>query len=169
MIVFLIVAIAIRLVTLAISLRDERQLKLQGAVEYGATTSKILALAHVVFYLSAAAEGLWKSAPLNTVSYTGFALYAFGMIMLFYVIHLLGRFWTVKLIVAPDHELVTHPLFRFVRHPNYFLNIIPELVGFALAFQAYHTLTFGLPLYLTVLFFRIRKEEQVMKQQFSGY
>ena len=41
--------------------------------------------------------------------------------MLVVVIRSLGRFWTVKLLLASDHVLVTNPLFRWVRHPNYFL------------------------------------------------
>jgi isoprenylcysteine carboxyl methyltransferase (ICMT) family protein YpbQ len=75
----------------------------------------------------------------------------------------------VKLIVARDHELVTHPLFRHVRHPNYYLNILPELVGFALALHAFATLLVGLPLYLVVLTMRIREEERVMTERFADY
>src|SRR5437870_13907816 len=34
-----------------------------------------------------------------------------------------------KLLIASDHTLNQSGLFRWVRHPNYFLNILPELVG----------------------------------------
>jgi isoprenylcysteine carboxyl methyltransferase (ICMT) family protein YpbQ len=148
---FVAFAVLLRVATLTVSIRNEHRLKAAGAVEFGAINSAILAAAHAVFYGSAAIEGVLRGAPADLVGAIGFALYAFGMTMLFVVMRLLGRWWTVKLIIAPDHELVTHPLFRAVRHPNYYLNILPELVGFALALHAYATLAFGLPCYLVVL------------------
>ena len=81
----------------------------------------------------------------------------------------LGRFWTVKLLIARDHRLVSNPLFRWVRHPNYFLNILPELASFAVALDAYVTLIIGLPLYLMPLMIRIRQEEAAMSARFDRY
>lgn len=89
--------------------------------------------------------------------------------MLLVVSHLLGRLWTVKLMIARDHVLVTHPLFRWVRHPNYFLNILPELVGFALALHAWFTLVIGLAIYAVPLGIRIRQEERAMREHVPGY
>jgi isoprenylcysteine carboxyl methyltransferase (ICMT) family protein YpbQ len=77
--------------------------------------------------------------------------------------------WTVKLIIASDHTLNQSALFRWVRHPNYFLNIIPELVGLALIMGAWLVLVGGLPLYLLVLRRRIVQEEQVMHEHFPHY
>ena len=169
MIWFVLFAVLLRVATLAVSIRNERRLKAEGAVEYGAAVSTVLALAHVLFYFAAAVEGLWRGAPVDAVSIAGFVIYGFGMAMLLVVIGLLGRLWTVKLILAEDHELVAHPLFRRVRHPNYYLNILPELVGFALALHAFATLLVGLPCYLLVLALRIRQENQVMKARFAQY
>lgn len=161
--------VALRLVTLAISMRNERALKRNGAVEFGAGNSKLIAVVHVIFYISAAAEGLWRDDPADWVSGAGLAIYGFAILVLFAVIRLLGRWWTVKVILARDHQLVRHPLFRYVRHPNYYLNIIPELVGLALALHAFGTLLIGLPIYLIVLRARIRIEEKVMRENFSDY
>src|SRR5262249_62436732 len=52
---------------------------------------------------------------------------------------------------------------------NYFLNIIPELVGLALIMGAWIILVIGLPLYLLVLRKRIVQEEQVMREHFPHY
>lgn len=169
MVWFVLLAALIRVAALAVSIRNERRLKADGAVELGGGNSAALALAHVLFYVSAAAEGLWRAAPLDAIGVTGFGLYGFGVVMLLVVMRLLGRRWTVKLIIARDHELVTHPLFRLVRHPNYYLNILPELTGFALALHAFGTLLAGLPCYLVVLARRIRQEDQVMKARFALY
>jgi isoprenylcysteine carboxyl methyltransferase (ICMT) family protein YpbQ len=169
MIWFVLVAVLLRITTLAVSIRNERRLKADYAVEFGSTNSMLLALAHALFYASAATEGLWRSDPVDGITYVGFCVYGFGMVMLLVVIGLLRRWWTVKLIIARDHELVGHPLFRWIRHPNYYLNILPELTGFALALHAFGTLLVGLPCYLLVLAMRVRLEEKVMKGRFAEY
>lgn len=152
-----------------LSARHERALKLAGAREFGRGNSLILAGAHAVFYLSALGEGLVCRAPMDGVAVGGMVLYAAGAAVMVYAMGLLGRFWTVKLILAPDHRLQTHPLFERVRHPNYFLGIVPELVGLALALHAWWTLGLGLLVYALPLGARIREEERVMRGRFAGY
>lgn len=166
---FVAVALIYRFAMLAVSIRHEKALRVAGAVEYGAGNSKVLALTHVAFYLAAAVEGALGDWQPDALAGFGFAVYLFGAVMLLVVSRLLGRLWTVKLFIAPDHQLVTHPLFRLVRHPNYFLNILPELVGYALTLHAFHTLVVGLPLYLIPLVIRIRQEEAAMRQTFAAY
>jgi hypothetical protein len=50
---------------------------------------------------------------------------------------------TVKPIIAFEHVLVTHLLFRAL-HPNYFLTILPELVSHALTLHVFVTPVIGL-------------------------
>jgi len=89
--------------------------------------------------------------------------------MLWIVIYSLGDRWTVKLIIAPGQAINKSFMFKYFRHPNYFLNILPELVSIALICQAWYTLLIGLPLYLIPLTIRIVQEEKVMKTHFSNY
>ena len=78
----------------------------------------------------------------------------------------LVEIWTVKIYILPEHQINRSWLFKTFRHPNYFLNIIPELIGIALLCQAWYVLLIGLPIYLLVLFKRIRQEEQAMATLF---
>ena len=170
LIVFVFLAVIFRIVTLFISIRNERRLKAQGAVEVGLVNSAVLALAHIAFYVVAITEGFSSGGhSFDAIAIAGLAIYLVGVAMLVVVIRSLGRFWTVKLLIASDHELVTNPLFRWVRHPNYFLNILPELIGFALVLHAFNTLWIGLPLYLIPLIIRIRQEEAAMRVRFPAY
>ena len=140
LITFVCFAVLLRLASLAVSIRNERRRKAQGAVEIGATNSMAIAVMHTAFYLAAIAEGFLSGRQaFDATALAGLAIYLSAMAMLIVVIGSLGRFWTVKLLIAPDHVLVTNALFRKVRHPNYFLNILPELVGFALVLHAYYT------------------------------
>ena len=168
MIVFFVAGV-LRLGGLAVSMHNEKALKAQGAREYGRRTSRLLALAHTLFYLGAFAEGLWRGTQPTPWTMVGLLLYAMSVIAFVLVWRALNRLWTVKLLIASDHVLNQSALFRWVRHPNYFLNIIPELCGLALIMGAWIVLVVGLPCYLLVLRVRIRQEEQVMHQHFPQY
>ena len=169
LILFLAVAAMLRAGSLAISVRNEARLRAAGGIEHHATTTKMLAVAHVAFYVLGFIEGIWRAPALDWIALVGTALYAGSMLALVWVICQLGRVWTVKLIIAKDHELVTAPLFARLRHPNYFLNILPELLGYALVMHAWYTLVIGLPLYALILRRRISQEERIMRAHFAGY
>jgi isoprenylcysteine carboxyl methyltransferase (ICMT) family protein YpbQ len=167
--VFVVVAFVFRLGTLAISVRNEKRMKAEGAREFGRANSLVLGILHTAIYVAAIGEGVWRGTRMDAVSVCGMVLYAIGAAGLVVVINTLGKFWSLKLLIAKDHVLITHPLFRVVRHPNYFVGILPELVGFCLALHAWVTLAVGMPLYMVSLGLRIRLEEKVMRQEFAAY
>ena len=169
LITLFIVAALLRLGSLAVSIRHEKALKANGAIEYGRRTSHLLAAAHTLFYSGALAEGIWRSTQPTLWTTVGIMLYVLSIIALLLVWRALNGLWTVKLLIASDHILNQSALFRWVRHPNYFLNILPELVGLALIMGAWIVLVIGLPLYLMVLRVRIMQEKQVMKAHFPHY
>ena len=169
LVAFFVVAVALRLCSLFISKRNEARLRAEDAQEFGAGNSRVIAALHVTFYAAALIEGLWRNGSVETITWLGVALYAFSMFILAYVIHELGNLWTVKLLLAPGHTLKQSWLFRTVRHPNYYLNIIPELLGVALVMKAWLVLVILFPSYLFVLFQRIKLEERVMRQRFPQY
>jgi isoprenylcysteine carboxyl methyltransferase (ICMT) family protein YpbQ len=162
-------ALLLRLGSVAVSRRHAKALKARGAREYGRSTSHLLAAAHVMFYGGALLEGLWRSTQPTGWTTVGMVLYGMSIMALVLIWRELKGLWTVKLIIASNHTLNQSALFRWVRHPNYFLNIIPELVGLALIMGAWLVLLIGLPLYLLVLRARIVQEEQVMKAHFPHY
>ncbi|AVQ03162.1 hypothetical protein B7G68_15690 [Caulobacter segnis] len=166
---FVVLAVAWRLTSLARSRANEKGLRRAGAVEVGAGASLALTLAHVAIYLGAIGEAIARGFWLDGVAAVGLALYGFGAAMLALVIRDLGRVWTVKVFIAPDHVLVRTWLFRTFRHPNYILAILPELVGLCLALHAVVTLICGLPLYAALLWIRIRLEEAAMRERFPAY
>ncbi len=153
----------LRLVSLSISIRNEKRLKENGAKQYGKLNSLLLTLAHIAYYFGALYEAYIREVTFNTLSLAGVAIMTFAYAVLFYVIYQLRDIWTVKLYIAPNHRIDRSFLFRTVRHPNYYLNIIPELIGVALLCNAWTTLCIGLPLYLCPLIIRIRQEEAAMK------
>ncbi len=168
-IIFLSAAFAWRLGTLAVSIRNEIALKRSGAREYGAKTSIFLAASHLLFYLAAVIECSRRDQLVPTVSFLGILLYLASAVALVSVIRSLGPLWTIKLIIAPGHRVVRSGLFRLLRHPNYFLNIVPELIGLGLATNSYWTMVIGLPIYAVPLTLRIRQEEEAMREHLPDY
>lgn len=157
----------LRLISLAVSIRNEKRLLKNGAKQYGKINSLLLTLAHIAYYFGALYEAYIKGVDFNTLSMAGVGVMAFAYGMLFYVIYKLRDVWTVKLYIAPNHRIERSFLFRSIRHPNYYLNIIPELIGVALLCNAWTTLCIGFPLYLCLLIVRIRQEEAAMKELWS--
>ena len=147
------------------SYKSEEHNKFQELVKkYGKVNSLLLTLAHIVYYFSALYEAYTSGTTFNYFSVCGVFIMGFAYAMLFYVIYKLHDVWTVKLYIIPDHRIEKSFLFRTVRHPNYYLNIIPELIGIALLCNAWYTLLIGLPIYACLLAIRIRQEERAMKE-----
>ncbi|WP_264532282.1 isoprenylcysteine carboxyl methyltransferase family protein [Flavobacterium sp. N502540] len=162
--IILIVFFTVRFVSLAISLANEKRLKAEGAIQFGRLNSFFLSVTHFLFYVFSFYEAYIQKITFNTYSKYGLCLMIFGYTMLFFIMYQLRAIWTVKIYIAPNHKVVRSFLFRTIRHPNYFLNIIPELVGVALLCNAWKTLTYIFPLYLVILVIRIIQEEAAMKR-----
>lgn len=162
-IITFIVFFILRLVSLSFSIRNEKLLQKKGGVQYGKFNSLLLTLAHIIYYFSALYEAYARGTDFNVVSMAGLGVMSFAYAMLFYVIYKLRDIWTVKLYIVPNQRIERSFLFKTVRHPNYYLNIMPELVGVALLCNAWTTLAIGFPLYLCLLIVRIRQEENAMR------
>lgn len=61
----------------------------------------------------------------------GFVLFVIALLLRWFAIIHLGRFFTVNVAIAADHELVETGPYRFVRHPSYTGSLLAFL-GFAL-------------------------------------
>jgi isoprenylcysteine carboxyl methyltransferase (ICMT) family protein YpbQ len=168
-IILFVATVAFRLASLVKSVANEKKLRKANAVEYGKKNSILLTIAHTLFYLSCLIEALLLDKTANTITWIGAGIFVFSMIVLWTVIFNLKDVWTVKLYIAPYQVVNRSFIFKYFRHPNYFLNIIPELVAIALICQAWYTLVIGLPVYFIPLIIRIVQEEKVMKTHFSDY
>jgi isoprenylcysteine carboxyl methyltransferase (ICMT) family protein YpbQ len=168
-VVFAVYAFVLRGISLAISFRNERRLRREGAVEYGRSGTVLLTGVGVVYAVSALVEGVLRRVQFEAITVWGIAIHALSMIALFYVIYQLREVWTVRVLIARDHRLVDTWLFRTVRHPNYFLNLIPEYVGLTLVFQAWITAVLLFPLLVVAIGIRIVQEERAMREAFPGY
>jgi protein-S-isoprenylcysteine O-methyltransferase len=62
----------------------------------------------------------------------GIALFAAGLILRWYAILWLGRFFTVNVAIAADHRVVDTGPYRYVRHPSY-TGVLLAFLGYGIA------------------------------------
>ncbi|WP_269485616.1 isoprenylcysteine carboxylmethyltransferase family protein [Campylobacter ureolyticus] len=55
-------------------------------------------------------------------------------------------------------------MFKLFKHPNYYLNIFPELIGLAMLCHAKFSFILLAPIYLIIIFIRIKQENRVLKE-----
>ncbi|MDU1175082.1 isoprenylcysteine carboxyl methyltransferase family protein [Peptostreptococcus anaerobius] len=154
----------LRLYFLKISIKNEKKILKNGGKEFGVKNTKAITILHILFYVFCPIEAIIRGVRLDSVGLVGISMVIFSMIVLYTVISLLGDIWTVKLMLLKNHKYVDHWLFRTFKHPNYFLNIMPELCGIGLLCHAKLTSLVILPLYAIVLYKRISQENMILEK-----
>src|SRR4249919_1627006 len=79
----------------------------------------------------------WPAAALphhKSFVFAGLVLFVAGLILRWWAIITLGRFFTVDVTIEKDHELVERGPFRILRHPSY-SGVLLAFVGLALSLR----------------------------------
>lgn len=109
-----------RLVELAITRRNERWVRKQGGIEFGADHYPWMVLLHTMFLISCPAEVWLLDRPFFPVlALTMLILLAGSFAVRYWTISTLGRRWTTRVYCLPGMSVVTAGPFRWLRHPNY--------------------------------------------------
>jgi isoprenylcysteine carboxyl methyltransferase (ICMT) family protein YpbQ len=161
-IVLWILAFFARLLSGKRSSINEAKLRKDGAVEHGARTTAVIIILHLSYYIGSLIEAWVSKTQVDTLTWIGAGLMVFAMVNLVLVIRMLGEVWTGKLLIAREHRVNQNWLFRYVRHPNYFLNVLPELIALMLICKSWWVAGVLLPLYCVCIVLRITQEEKAM-------
>jgi len=91
----------------------------------------------------------------------GLILFIGGVLLRWCSIICLGRFFTIDVAIAPDHQVVHSGPYRFVRHPSY-LGALLAFAGFGLVLQNWASLlALIFPISMAFLY-RIKVEESAL-------
>jgi protein-S-isoprenylcysteine O-methyltransferase len=103
------------------------------------------------------------SPLLHAMRFLGVALFAGGLLLRWYAIVYLGRFFTVDVSVAADHRVVDTGPYRWIRHPSY-SGALAAFLGLGICSENYCSL-FILVVPVTLAFLRrIGIEEAVLRE-----
>ena len=101
--------------------------------------------------------------------YFFFFIFLIGWFLRFWSIITLGEYFTTRLGVKLNHELIMSGPYRYLVHPSYIGEIL-ALIGFYFYCQIYYQFTFLILAYH--IFFNLKKmynEELVMSKKFGNY
>ena len=106
----------------------------------------------------------WRAGVLpfpEVFSNLGVALFVAGLTLRWWAIVVLGRFFTVDVQIAADHEVVERGPFRVVRHPSY-TGVLLAFLGFALTMgNGVAVLVLMGPIWMAFVY-RMRVEEEAL-------
>ena len=118
----------------------------------------------ISIFLSLSAAQTYHAANLphrRLLYFAGLFLFAGGVILRWYSIVRLGRFFTVDVSIAKEHRVVDSGPYRFVRHPSYTGALIAFL-GFGLCLGNWLSILLLMLPILAAFLWRIRIEEQAL-------
>lgn len=146
-----------RLAEVAWSRRNERLLRVAGAIEAGAGHYPLFFLLHGGWLLALAVLVPADAA----VSWPLLVLFALLQLARLWVIASLGPFWTTRIITLPGAPLIRRGPYRWLRHPNYLI-VACEIAVLPLAFGAWTIAVIFSVANAVLLRHRIRIEQEAL-------
>jgi len=110
--------------------------------------------------------GRWPAAALpngRSFAVAGVTLFGAGLILRWWAIITLGRFFTVDVTIEKDHELVERGPFRLVRHPSY-TGVLLAFFGYALTLRNWAALLVTLVPIIAAFIRRMNVEEEALSR-----
>lgn len=96
----------------------------------------------------------------------GLALLVVGITIRWTAIRALGKYFTSTVVIKEDHRLIRSGLYKHVRHPAYTGALVAHL-GLGLCFSNWFSLAFSSIPYFVAAFYRMRVEDQALRDAFG--
>jgi protein-S-isoprenylcysteine O-methyltransferase Ste14 len=136
----------------------------RGAVTMNWSFHALVGMAALV-YVATVAEFFFAPRVYRWgIGVTGMALYASSVWLRLAAIRALGRYWSLHIEIRAQHPLVREGPYKFVRHPAYVAFVL-EVVGVALAGNAWVALALAVLGYVPLLVWRQRREDVALIAQ----
>jgi len=104
-------------------------------------------------------------SPVLAVAYVGFVLTLAGLALAVWARVRLGRFWSDKVVLKVDHQLIREGPYAFVRHPIY-SGVLLAIAGTALVVNQWHA---AIAFFLLLITYSIKaqKEDRLLANRFG--
>jgi protein-S-isoprenylcysteine O-methyltransferase Ste14 len=100
------------------------------------------------------------------IGYLGLVLLISGIAIRQSARHTLGKFFTGRVSIQSDHQLIRTGLYKYVRHPSYSGALLAHL-GLGLSFQNWFSLAFSVAPFAIAAWYRMRVEDEALQQAFG--
>ncbi|GEN45112.1 isoprenylcysteine carboxyl methyltransferase family protein [Alkalibacillus haloalkaliphilus] len=163
-ILLLIYLISLRLLELAIAKSNARYQIDRGAVVVSDRYYPLIVTVHVLFIISLITESYMSHQFNQSLSVSLLIIFIILQVLRFWVILSLGRYWNTKVIINPNGgRLVKKGLYKYVKHPNYWV-VFFELLTIPLLFGAYITTVIFPVAHVLLMTKRIPLENEALKK-----
>jgi methyltransferase len=142
------------------SQRNTRALIAAGAFEVGRSFYPVVAVTHLAWIASL----LLLVSPRAPVSWPLLAAYLALQGARYWVIGVLGRYWTHRIITLPGAPLVRRGPYRYISHPNYLVSIM-ETFLLPAVFGAWVLAVIMTAVWSAVLHYKIGLENQALAER----
>ena len=102
----------------------------------------------------------------SSVAVVGLALLLVGIIIRWTAIYTLGKFFTGRVLIKDDHQLIRNGIYKHLRHPSYAGALIAHL-GLGLSFSNWISLALSVVPFSVATCYRIHVEERALKEAFG--
>lgn len=145
----------------ALSVRNERRLRAQGAVEPPDDVWRLMALAYPAAFAAMFAEGWLRGGPAPRVFAAGILVWGLAKALKGWAVGSLGSRWSFRVLVLPGAPLVSRGPYRWMRHPNY-VAVAGELAGAAVMMAAPIAGVLFTIIFIEIMRRRVRVEERML-------
>ena len=160
-VIVLAIVLGAMLVELWVSQKNEREFRLQGAVDAPDPVYAVMRWAYPGAFVAMAVEGGLSGALFGWQTPAGIVVFVLAKALKVWAIRSLGTCWTYRVLVHPGAPLVTTGPYAFVRHPNY-VGVLGELAGMGLMMHAAVTGPITTLFFVELLRRRIAAEERAL-------
>ena len=152
-----------RLFELFISNRNELWIREQGGYELFPEHYQQMVFLHISWFVAMLIEA-WSfhGVPNFWLQILGINGFLMGQIFRYLAIKKLGKRWSTRIFVIPNHPLIKSGIYKYFKHPNY-LGVILEIAFIPLIYSAFATSIIWSIANIFILRHRIRLEEKVLK------
>lgn len=149
-----------RMIELVIARRNTARLLKEGGEEFGRRGYPLFIILHTLWLLCVVALAVPGSEP----PWLLFALFVAVQGLRYWALATLGRWWTTRLVSAPDFPRVKRGPYRFLSHPNYLVVVLEIALVPLILNEVTVAVVFSI-LNAMLLFWRIRMENSVLARR----